>query len=180
MRLTRRDIALLVGLATALITWYSWGAWQPPAVVPDEYSYILQAKIFASGHWVAPSPPSEAAFQQSHVLVTPHLASKYPPGHAVLLAVGAIVDAVWLVPIVLAGIAGSVLFVVLAEQGSAFIAICGWAYWVCDPISLRFRPGYYSESTSGLTWVVSWWLVGRVRESPRRRWLVLLRVTVAW
>jgi hypothetical protein len=94
---------LVVGIATALHTWLSWGAWQPRPIVSDEFSYVLQARIFASGHWVAPPPPSEQAFQQSHVIVTPVLASKYPPGHALLLALGSVVGAVWLVPVILTG-----------------------------------------------------------------------------
>src|SRR6201995_3116655 len=125
-RVTRRELAVLVGIVTALHTWWTWGAWQPRPVLSDEFSYVVQAKIFASGHWTAPPPPSEMAFQQSHVLVTPVLASKYPPGHALLLAAGVLVGVIWLVPIVLAGIAGAVLFLLMAEWGSAFAALWGW------------------------------------------------------
>jgi hypothetical protein len=134
LRVSHRALAVLVGIATALHTYFSWGAWQPRPVVSDEFSYVLQAKIFASGHWVAPAPPSEAAFQQSHVIVSPVLASKYPPG----------------------------------------------AYWLSDPLALRFRPGFWSENTSGLTWILAWWLVMRWKAAPRRRYLVALSVVVAW
>ena len=41
-------------------------------------------------------------------------------------------------------------------------------YWLSDPLALRFRPGYYSESTSGLTWLLAWWLLRRWRESLKR------------
>ena len=173
-------MAILVGIATALHTYFSWGAWQPRPVVSDEFSYVLQARIFASGHWVAPPPPSEPAFQQSHVIVRPVLASKYPPGHALLLAIGSLMRAVWVIPLALTGISGAVLFIVLAECGSTFAALCGWAYWLGDPLALRFRPGYWSENTSGLTWILAWWLVTRWRASPRRRYLVGLAVVVGW
>jgi hypothetical protein len=179
-RLARRDIAVIVGLLTALHTWITWGAWQPRPIVSDEVSYVLQARIFASGHWVAPSPPSEPAFQQLHVVVSPVLASKYPPGHPLLLAVGAVAGVVWLVPIVLAGVSGSVLYLLLAECGSTFAALCGWAYWLGDPLALRFRPGYYSENTSGLTWLLAWWLFVQWRKSSQRRYLVWLSVVVGW
>jgi hypothetical protein len=176
----RREVAVIIGLATALLTWYTWGAWRPLPVVQDEFSYVLQARIFGAGHWVAPPPPSEAAFQQPHVVVTPHLASKYPPGHALLLAPGAIVGAVWLVPVILAGVSGALLFLLMTETGPVFTAVCGWAYWVSDPLALRFRPGYYSENTSGLAWLLAWWLLLRWRESRQPRWLVGLSVAVAW
>src|SRR3954465_8892188 len=147
-RVHRREIAVVVGILTALHTWFTWGSWQPRPVVSDELSYVLQARIFASGHWVAPAPPSEAGFQQLHVLVSPVLASKYPPGHPLLLAIGAIAGAVWLIPLLLAGVSGGVLSLLLAECGSTFAALCGWAYWLADPLALRFRPAYYSENTS--------------------------------
>lgn len=142
--------------------------------------HLLQARIFASAHWVAPPPPSEPACQQLHVVVTPVLASKYPPGHALLLAVGAVAGVVWLVPILLTGLSGSVLYLLLAECGSTFAALCGWAYWLGDPLALRFRPGYYSENTSGLTWLLAWWLFVQWRKSAKRRYLVWLSIAVSW
>ena len=180
LRIARRDVAVIVGILTALHTWIAWGAWQPRPVVSDELSYVLQARIFASGHWVAPSPPSEPAFQQLHVVVSPVLASKYPPGHPLLLAIGAVAGVVWLIPILLAGVSGGVLCLLLAECGSTFAALCGWAYWLSDPLALRFRPAYYSENTSGLTWLLAWWLLVRWRESSKRRYLVWLSVAVGW
>lgn len=162
-------MAIIVGLVAAAHTWFTWGAWQPRPVVSDEFSYVLQAKIFASGHWVAAPPPSEPAFQQSHVIVTPVLASKYPPGHALVLAVGALAGVVWLIPVVLAALSGAFRFLLVAERGSTFAALFGWAYWLSDPIALRFRPGFWSENTSGLTWILAWWFVTRWQASPKRR-----------
>jgi hypothetical protein len=180
LRVRRREIAVMVGILTALHTWVTWGSLQPRPVVSDEISYLLQARIFASGHWVAPSPPSEPAFQQLHVIVSPVLASKYPPGHSLLLAVGALVNAPWLVPVVLAGVSGGVLYLLLAECGSTFAALCGWAYWLGDPLALRFRPAYYSENTSGLTWLLAWWLLVQWRKSSKRHYLVWLSIVVGW
>src|SRR3569833_538892 len=126
---TRRQMAILVGIATALHTYLTWGAWQPRPVVSDEFSYVLQAKIFASGRWVAPPPPSEPAFQQSHVIVRPVLASKYPPGHALLLAIGAMMGVVWLIPLVLTAISGALLFLLLVKCSTTNTTQRSWAYW---------------------------------------------------
>jgi len=85
--------AAYVGLATLLIVWWVWGALQPVAVTADEQSYLLQARIFASGRWSLPTPPRPEFFSQPHVLMSPALASKFPPGHALLLALGALIGA---------------------------------------------------------------------------------------
>src|SRR6266550_4987452 len=80
---------LFVGVAWAGVVWWTWGLLSPPAVFHDELSYLLQARLFAVGKWTAPSPPVPDMFAQPAVLVAPVMASKYPPGHSLLLAIGA-------------------------------------------------------------------------------------------
>ncbi|MCS6771389.1 MAG: glycosyltransferase family 39 protein [Kiritimatiellae bacterium] len=58
--------------------------------VTDAISHFFQAKIFAGGELVAAAPPCPLAFFQHHVLITNDgkWFTKYPPGHALLLAIG--------------------------------------------------------------------------------------------
>ncbi len=170
----RTEIGLAVAIVTALVVWWVWGSLQPIPVVQDEYSYVLQANIFASGHWTAPSPPVPSSFQQPHVLTTPRVASKYPPGHALLLTLGALVGAPWIVPLLLSAITGTLVFVLLDRFTGRWIALTGWAIWLTDPINLSYRPGYYSEVTSGALWLASWWMLIQWRESKRLVWLLFL------
>jgi hypothetical protein len=174
----RTEAAFVVAIVTALVIWWVWGALQPVPVVQDEYSYVLQAKIFASGHWTAPSPPVPSSFQQPHVLTVPRVASKYAPGHAFVLALGALVGAPWLVPLVLSAITGALVFLLIERFTGPWIALAGWAIWLTDPINLSFRPGYYSELTSGALWLVSWWLLLEWRESKRLKALLLLAAAI--
>lgn len=74
----------------------------------DSVVQLFQAKIFASGALVAPSPPDGGFFTVQH-MITDHGGwySQYPPGHPALLAVGVTVDAAWAVPVLLSlGAAG--------------------------------------------------------------------------
>ena len=75
----------------------------------DERAYLLQAEIFAGGHWTAPSPPIAAFFEQMHVFIEPAVFAKYPPGHAVMLVPGMWVGLPGLMPALLAGVAGLLL-----------------------------------------------------------------------
>jgi 4-amino-4-deoxy-L-arabinose transferase-like glycosyltransferase len=63
----------------------------------DEYSVVLQSKLFARGLLQAPTPPHAEWLGVDHVLIEGAVRSKYPPGMAALLAAGEREGAAWLV-----------------------------------------------------------------------------------
>ena len=56
--------------------------------VHDEFSYLLGASTFAQGRLSNPMPAIPEFFEAPHVLVEPTYNSKYPPGQALMLAIG--------------------------------------------------------------------------------------------
>ncbi len=72
-------------MLSALFVGWLWGGLREPATIHDESAYLLQAELSASGRLAADAPPLPECFEQSHLLVTPRLAPKYPTGHAWLL-----------------------------------------------------------------------------------------------
>ena len=68
----------------------------------DSVVQLFQAQIFATGRLTAPAPPGEAFVATQHMLVRGgRWFSQYPPGHSAVLAIGALVGAAWVVPLVL-------------------------------------------------------------------------------
>ncbi len=63
----------------------------------DEYSYVVQAELFARGLLHAPTPAHADLLRVDHVLSEPWVCSKYPPGTSALLAVGVRLGVPWLV-----------------------------------------------------------------------------------
>lgn len=175
-----REAAIIIAIISALATWYVWAAVDPVPLVEDEYSYVLQSRIFASGHWTAPSPPIPEFFQQAHVLTIPAVASKYPPGHALLMSLGALLGAPALVPLLLSGLTGALLFLLVRRVANDWVALLAWILWLGAPISLRFRAAYYSEVTSSAMWMLAWWALLEWRQNRRTGWLLALAAAIGW
>lgn len=175
----RRFGPIAVGAISMFVVSFAWD-FAPFPKVHDEASYLLQAQIFAKGQWTASAPPLPEFFEQPHVQVVPAVASKYPPGHALLLTLGALVGVPSLVPLLLAGATAALLFGLAARVANAWVALLTWTLWITAPIVLRFQPGFFSEVTTAALMLASWWALLCWREQRRRRWLLLLALAVGW
>jgi hypothetical protein len=85
--------ALLCALAFWLSLLVSNRVFEGLPHLEDEVAYLFQARVFAAGEWVIPSPPVRQAFTQPFVVdyaVSGEMRrfSKYPPGWSLLLAGG--------------------------------------------------------------------------------------------
>jgi hypothetical protein len=167
---------LLAGAVTAVSVLWIWGGLRAVPVYHDEAAYILQARIFATGHWTAPGRPLPEFFEQTHVFVTPVLAAKYPPGHSLALVPGVWLGLPGLVPVLSNGLAGALVFLLARRVAGARLALLTWLIWVTAPGALAFRASYLSQSTSTALWLLGWWLLLRWRETGAARHLIALAV----
>ena len=169
-----------VAVISVALIWFVWDQVVPIAKVQDESSYVLQADIFARGRWTVPSPPIPEFFEQPHVLVVPAVASKYPPGHALLLTLGSLGGFHAAVPLLLSGATAALIFALAARLTNPWVALITWLLWVTAPIVLKFQPGYYSEVTTASLMLASWWCLMEWRLARRRRWLLLMALAIGW
>lgn len=169
-----------LGLLTALIVGWLWGGLAEPATIHDESAYLLQAELFASGRLSAEPPPLPEFFEQSHVLVTPRLAPKYPPGHALLLVPGVWLGWPGLGPVLLAGVAGGLLFALVRQVAGAWPAALAWAIWLGAPASNLWRATYLSENTSAALWLATAWLLLRWQRAGGARELIAIALLLGW
>jgi 4-amino-4-deoxy-L-arabinose transferase-like glycosyltransferase len=91
-----RTLALVVALGAVYATFARLALHAFP-FSGDEYSYYLQAELFARGVLHAPTPAHPELLRVDHVLLSPWVCSKYPPGTSALLALGVRLGVPWLV-----------------------------------------------------------------------------------
>jgi len=161
----------VLGAVTAVSIGWLMGSLAPEPWVYDEAAYLLQAKIFASGRWAAAGRPLPEFFEQLHVLVTPKLVPKYPPGHALLLVPGVWLGAPALIPLLWSGITGGLVFALARALGNGWIGLLAWVVWATAPVELYIRPSYLSQISTTLVWLVAWWCLERWRREGGWRWL---------
>jgi hypothetical protein len=120
--LASRWAPLAIALAGIFVFSFAWGSWNETAGVHDEMSYLFQAKLFASGRWTAPPPPIPEFFEQWHLFVVPRYASKYPPGHALLMVPGIWLGLPGLMPVVIGAVAGALVFSIARRLVNGVVA----------------------------------------------------------
>lgn len=179
-RAARLGVPALVAALTCLAVWWVWGSLRQLTIYHDEEAYVLQAAIFASGRWAAPAPPLPEFFEQYHVLVTPALAGRYPPGHALALAPGALFGYPGLVSVALSGLSGALLFVLVRGLAGGWAGVLAWLAWLTSFGNLFFRATYLSEVTTSALWLLAWWSLLRWRRSRSAAALAAVAACLAW
>jgi 4-amino-4-deoxy-L-arabinose transferase-like glycosyltransferase len=114
----------------------------------DEYSYELQAEIFARGRLSVATPPHPELFETDHVLLEPVVRSKYPPGWPALLAIGAAVRAPWIVNPILAALTLAWVYVITRKVYGAGAALAATLILGCSPIFAFHAASYLSHTSS--------------------------------
>ena len=139
---------VVLGFAAAAFgatLYIDWRYYQLIPHVPDEVSYMFQAKLMASGHLTGPVPPVREAFYfyEPQFLYEngDRWASVYPFGHPLVLAVGALFGAIWLMPSLVG--AGSVVLVYLIGR-----RIYGTTVGVVAAVLLAGSPFFLMQASN--------------------------------
>lgn len=171
---------VVAGIVTCVFIRIVWGSFHEPGTVYDEQAYLLQAEIFARGHWTAPSPPLAAFFEQMHVFIEPAVFAKYPPGHALTLVPGIWLGLPGLMPALMSGIAGALVFSIARRLANEWISLLTWWLWTTAWPTLLWSASYFSETTSTAMWLIAAWATIRWLDSGRGAYLLAVAAALGW
>jgi hypothetical protein len=137
MSVRRILLVSAIFLVEALLIAFALMQQFPPS--GDDYSYLYQANLFASGKMYAEDPLYDKAGPLHHFVDTNNLIdnqgrrfSKYPPGWPALLALGALFRVPWLVdPILGAVLVFLILRYAARQQGENGVKVAGLLLTLC-------------------------------------------------
>ncbi len=91
---------------------FSFTAFEHIPHVQDAIAQLFQAKIFKTGHLTAPLPPLVDFFHYflDNMIFSDRWYSQYPPGHAVLLLLGLLLGAPWIINPLLASLSVPLIY----------------------------------------------------------------------
>lgn len=144
--------------------------------VHDEYSYLLAADTFANFRFSNPAHPLWEHFESFHILATPSLVSKYPPGNGLVLALGQLVAGhpivgVWL-GLILAQLA--TYWMLRAWTSPSWALFGGLALAVHAPMLRAWGQTYWGGAVAMLGGALLFGALRRIWNRPRYRDAVLL------
>jgi hypothetical protein len=175
-----RGAPALLGLVSALALWWTWGSLNPVEVIHDETAYLLQATLLAHGHVLGPARPIAAFFEQFQVFAEPAVTAKYPLGFPLALVPGIWLGIPGLVPVLLIGLSGGLIFALARRVSTPATALVAWTLWFTAPGSIPFRQLIMSETLTTTLWLIGWWGLLEWKETGSRRWLMMVAAATAW
>ena len=154
--------------------------------VQDSLTYLFQAQTMARGELWAEAPPLPQFFEQEFLLVqnghfdlrpgSPLSAGrwfgKYPPGYPIILAIGVLLNAPWLVNPLLAALTVPLIYQLGRRMGNGRTALIAAGLMTLSPFFL-FLSGSLMAHAAELFWLslfmVCWWVVIKTSHRDKQR-----------
>lgn len=173
-------LATCAGLSVAFSGAFAYFVLDHMPHVQDEIAFLFQAKNLAAGRVCAPAPPMPEAFDYEYVVIDgDRWYGKYFPGPSVLLAMGVLVGAPWVIHPLLSAVAIVLLFL-LADRLfgdrvgrlTVLLAVVS-PFWVLTFASNMSHPG-------SVTVLLVFAVLAMMGTGPSGRWYHALLAGLAW
>ena len=153
----------------------------PVPWVHDEYSYLLQAKTFASGKITNPTPPGWEHFEAFHVNMRPTYQSMYPPAQALFLAAADVVhaDPWWGVWLSVGLMCGAVCWMLQGWLPPQWAFLGGLFCVLRFSLFSYWSNSYFGGAVAAMGGALVFGSLVRIRRTPKIRYGLLFAVGLA-
>jgi hypothetical protein len=132
-------------LAASLI---SWLVFRHGPCVHDTFAQLFQARLFAQGKLYAQSPPVPQFFDLVHCISDGRWYAIFPPGHPLMLALGVLVGAPWLINPLLGALTVVVIYYLGKEVYDERTARLATLLAALSPFLIFMSSEFMSHATS--------------------------------
>ena len=145
-------VLLIACAAFGVLFYISHNVNQAMPHVPDELSYVFQAKILASFHLTVPIPRPKEAFDFFYPSMLVDSGGRWASivlfGHPLALAIGELVGAVWLIPPVLGGLSILLIYRVGRQIHGAQVGVIAALLLAFSPFFQMTASNLMSHNTA--------------------------------
>lgn len=136
--------------------------------VADTHAQYVQSKMLAQGHLYLPSGPHARFFDTQWFINDGKFYAKYPPGHALLLAVGQLTGTPWIINPLLGACALIATHGLAREIGGRAAGRIAILLVLCSPFILFMSSEYMNHATALLMATLFAWFY--IRACKYGRW----------
>ena len=166
-------LTLLILAVFAVLSYVSYRVFDNYPFCSDEYNYLYQAKMFASGHlWVNADQKAHDLFENYMILSNGKLFSKYPPGFSLLLLPGVKLGITGLINPLISTITLIFLYLLCAEFVGSFFSILAVSLVAANIYFLGYGASYFSQPASLCLTSMALFFFQRFRSSKRELFLI--------
>lgn len=164
MESTRVKLILLCMASFLVATAVAWGVFEAVPHLEDEHANYFQAKVFAAGRLTNPAPPVPEAFYVPFAVIQDgRKFSKYPPGYALVLALGMLVRQPWLVNSLLAAVGIYATYLLARDLYDQDTGLLAAALGVVSPTYIMLSGTLLSNISSLAALALFAWAFSRTR-----------------
>lgn len=174
---------LLAGAAACTCAFLCWHVLGLIPHIPDETSYVFQARIFASGKLWQQAPAVPETFRVDHIVILDNRwFSIYPPGWPMLLAIGWWIGAPWLINPLLVGVSVLGIWRLASSLYDQRVAIVSCLLFLASPFVLLMGAGFMSHPAAmcASIWCVERIVAATTADRPQRFFSALLLAGIAF
>jgi hypothetical protein len=167
-------LALLVLAVFAALSYVSYRVYDNYPFCSDEYNYLYQAKIFASGHlWLNADKRVHDLFEIYTIFSNGKFFSKYPPGTSLLLLPGVKLGIPGLINPLISIITLIFLYLLCAEFIGSYLSVLAVSVVAINIYFLGYGASYFSQPASLCLTTMALFFFQRYRSSKRELFLIL-------